>query len=78
MSVTRRFALAAIVAAGAATGWGSARADWRDELPVFRIGILGGELVDLQLKDHACLKARAEKALGVPVAAVRLARLQRR
>ena len=67
MSVTRRLALAAIVAAGAATGWGSARADWRDELPVFRIGILGGELVDLQLKDHACLKARAEKALGVPV-----------
>ena len=64
MSVTRRLALAAIVAAGAATGWGSARADWRDELPVFRIGILGGELVDLQLKDHACLKARAEKALS--------------
>ena len=67
MSVTRRLALAAIVAAGAATAWGNARADWRDELPVFRIGILGGELVDLQLKDHACLKARAEKALGVPV-----------
>jgi phosphonate transport system substrate-binding protein len=67
MRVTRRLALAAMVAAGAATGWGSARADWRDELPVFRIGILGGELVDLQLKDHACLKTRAEKALGVPV-----------
>jgi phosphonate transport system substrate-binding protein len=60
-------AIAAIVMAGSMTTSADARADWRDEVPVFRIGILGGELVDLQLKDHACLKARAEKALGVPV-----------
>jgi phosphonate transport system substrate-binding protein len=48
-------------------GTGAARADWRDQVPVFRIGILGGELQALQLSDHACLKARTEQALGVPV-----------
>ena len=67
MSFTRCLALAAIVAASSTAGWGCARADWRDEVPVFRIGILGGELEDRRLKDHACLKARAQKALGVPV-----------
>jgi phosphonate transport system substrate-binding protein len=46
---------------------GNARADWRDEVPVFRIGILGGELQALQLRDHACLKTRTQEALGVPV-----------
>jgi phosphonate transport system substrate-binding protein len=67
MSFARRSAIAAIAMACSMTAWAGARADWREEVPVFRIGILGGELVDLQLKDHACLKARAEKALGVPV-----------
>jgi phosphonate transport system substrate-binding protein len=67
MSFTRCLAIAAIFAASLTAGWGCARADWRDEVPVFRIGILGGELQDRRLKDHACLKARAEKALGVPV-----------
>jgi phosphonate transport system substrate-binding protein len=60
-------AIAAIAVAGVITAWGSARADWRDQVTVFRIGILGGQLVDLQLKDHACLKARTQQVLGVPV-----------
>ena len=67
MSFTRRLAIAALVAATSTAGWGCARADWREEVPAFRIGILGGELEDRRLKDHACLKARAEQALGVPV-----------
>jgi phosphonate transport system substrate-binding protein len=67
MSFTRRFAVAAIFAATSLAGWGYARADWQDEVPEFRIGILGGELEALQLEDHACLKARAEQALGTPV-----------
>jgi phosphonate transport system substrate-binding protein len=57
----------AIAMAGAMTPWAGAHADWRDQVSVFRIGILGGELVDMQLRDHACLKAHAEQALGVPV-----------
>jgi phosphonate transport system substrate-binding protein len=67
MSFTRCLAIAALVAVSSTVGWGHARADWRDEVPVFRIGILVGELEDRRLSDHACLKARAEKALGVPV-----------
>ena len=67
MSFTRRLAIAAIFAASLTVGWGCARADWRDDVPVFRIGILGGDLEQRRLEDHACLKARAEQALGVPV-----------
>jgi phosphonate transport system substrate-binding protein len=67
MSFIRGFVIAAIFAASSTAGGEYARADWREEVPEFRIGILGGELQELQLQDHACLKARAEKALGVPV-----------
>ena len=67
MSFTRRLAIAAIAAASSTVSWGCAQADWRDEVPVFRIGILGGDLEERRLEDHACLKARAQQALGVPV-----------
>jgi phosphonate transport system substrate-binding protein len=67
MRLKRRLAIAAMVLAGSVIGIGSASADWRDQVPVFRIGILGGELQDLQLRDHACLKARTERAMKVPV-----------
>ena len=68
MRFTRRLAITAIALAGSMSILGCARADWRNEVPVFRIGILGGELEARRLKDHACLAARAEQALGVPVA----------
>jgi phosphonate transport system substrate-binding protein len=48
-------------------GPGGARADWRDDVPVFRIGILGGDLEARQLKAFACLKERAARALELPV-----------
>lgn len=67
MSFTRCLAIAAVVATSSTVGWGCARADWRDEVPVFRIGILGGDLEERRLADHACLKSRAEQALKVPV-----------
>jgi phosphonate transport system substrate-binding protein len=67
MRLNRRLAIAAMAVAGLIIGIAGARADWRDQVPVFRIGILGGELQDLQLRDHACLKAQTERALGVPV-----------
>jgi phosphonate transport system substrate-binding protein len=69
MDWVRRRAIAAIViAASSMVGIGGASADWRDQVPEFRIGILGGDLEAMQLREHACLKARAQKALGVPVA----------
>ena len=67
MNRARSLAFAALVAASSVAGLGCARADWREEVPVFRIGILGGGLEERRLKDHACLKAKAEQALKVPV-----------
>lgn len=42
-------------------------ADWRDEVPVFRIGLLGGENEADRLRDHACQEAYLEERLGVDV-----------
>lgn len=67
MRWTRRQALTAVTLAGSLIGIGSASADWREEVPAFRIGVLGGELAGLRLEDHACLKTATERALGVPV-----------
>jgi phosphonate transport system substrate-binding protein len=67
MRLNRRQAIMALGLASALLPLCGAQAEWRDELPVFRLGILGGELPTMRLRDHACLKARAERALGVPV-----------
>lgn len=67
MMTSRRLAIAALGIAGSMLFDTAARADWRDRVPVFRIGILGGELEANQLRDFACLKDRANEALGVPV-----------
>ena len=67
MSLARYLAVVALAIAGSMVGWDGARADWRDDVPVFRIGILGGDLEQRRLEDHACLTARAEQALKVPV-----------
>lgn len=67
MKFTRRLAIAAVAVASSMAGLGSALADWRENVPVFRIGILGGDLEDRQLRDFACLKTRTAQALGVPV-----------
>jgi phosphonate transport system substrate-binding protein len=68
MRFSRREAIAAMaVAASSMVGIGDARADWRDNVRAFRIGILGGDLEAIQLRRHACLKERTEQALGVPV-----------
>lgn len=37
------------------------------DMPVFRVGILGGENEADRLRDNACLKTTFEEALGVPV-----------
>ena len=67
MTFTRRTAIAALAVASSVVAIGDARADWREQVPTFRIGILGGQLEALRLRDHACLKTATERALGVPV-----------
>jgi phosphonate transport system substrate-binding protein len=67
MEFTRRLAISVVALAGLMTGLDHARADWRENMPVFRIGILGGDLEARRLKDFACLKERVARALEVPV-----------
>ena len=67
MNCARSLAFAAVVAATWVAGLGDARGDWRQEVPVFRIGVLGGGLQERRLQDFACLKERARRALDVPV-----------
>lgn len=42
-------------------------ANWREEVPVFRVGLLGGENEADRLRDHECQRVYLEEALGVPV-----------
>ena len=42
-------------------------ADWRADMPVFRIGLLGGENEADRLRDHECERVYLEERLGVPV-----------
>jgi phosphonate transport system substrate-binding protein len=44
-----------------------ALADWREDVPVFRIGLLGGENEADRLREHSCQQAYLEERLGVPV-----------
>jgi phosphonate transport system substrate-binding protein len=67
MKFTTRVAIAALAMTSLIAGLGSARADWREDVPVFRIGILGGDLEARRLKDFACFKDRARRALDVPI-----------
>lgn len=67
MTLTRCLAIAVAGLASALVATVGAAADWRDQVPVFRIGILGGELEADRLQDHACLKKIASDKLGVPV-----------
>lgn len=57
---------ALIVGATALTGT-VALADWREDVPVFRVGILGGENEADRLREHSCQKDYLENILGVPV-----------
>jgi hypothetical protein len=41
--------------------------DWREDVPVFRIGLLGGENEADRLREHACQEAYLEERLGVDV-----------
>ena len=44
-----------------------AAADWREQVPVLRIGLIGGENEADRLTRTACIKATLEDRLGIPV-----------
>jgi phosphonate transport system substrate-binding protein len=44
-----------------------AHADWRQQQPVLRVGILSGENEADRLRRTACLKDKLEQRMGVPV-----------
>lgn len=67
MTLTRFLAIAAAGLASSMIVTVGVAADWREQVPVFRIGILGGELEADRRRDHACLKTIASAKLGVPV-----------
>ncbi|MEM8949545.1 MAG: phosphate/phosphite/phosphonate ABC transporter substrate-binding protein [Pseudomonadota bacterium] len=50
-----------------ATGSTVASADWKEDVPVIRIGILGGENEADRLKNYACFAEIIEGDFGVPV-----------
>lgn len=45
----------------------TASADWRSDLPVFRIGLLGGENEADRLRNNECMGTALSERLGVPV-----------
>jgi len=65
MLKTSFFAL--VMGASALVSTAALEQDWRDEVPVFRIGLLGGENEADRLRDNACLDAYLEERLGVDV-----------
>jgi phosphonate transport system substrate-binding protein len=61
---TTTMALAAVATLAAAV---PAAADWRTEVPVLRVGIIGGENEADRLKRLSCLKDKLETRLSIPV-----------
>jgi phosphonate transport system substrate-binding protein len=59
----------AVLAMGATalTSTAAMAQDWREDVPVFRIGLLGGENEADRLREHACQEAYLEERLGVDV-----------
>ena len=64
--IKQTFAMIAL-GATALTSTAAIAQDWREDVPVFRIGLLGGENEADRLREHACQKAYLEERLGVPV-----------
>ncbi len=50
-----------------ATATAAIAQDWRAQMPVFRIGLLGGENEADRLRNNECMRAQLTERLGVPV-----------
>ena len=64
--------IAALLAGATALTASAAFADghapaWASEMPVFRVGLLGGENDADRLRDNACLQEQLSERLGIPV-----------
>jgi phosphonate transport system substrate-binding protein len=59
----------AVIAMGATalTSTAAFAQDWREDVPVFRIGLLGGENEADRLREHETASGLPRRALGVPV-----------
>ena len=57
----------ALAAAATALSALPVAADWRAQMPVFRVGLLGGENESDRLRNNECFRAAMEERLGVPV-----------
>ncbi len=64
--MTKRLILG-LAAASTALAAMPAAADWREDMPEFRIGLLGGENEADRLRNNDCLRGALEERLGVPV-----------
>jgi len=68
MTLTRRLLMTSAIGIFAVGATMTANAaDWSAEVPVFRIGILGGENESDRLKNYSCWEEMVEKDLGVDV-----------
>lgn len=64
----RTLLLGAVAASSLAFGIAApAAADWRSDMPVFRVGLLGGENEADRLRNNQCLVEALGSRLGVPV-----------
>jgi phosphonate transport system substrate-binding protein len=59
--------IAMIAASTALTAVPALAQDWRTEMPVLRIGLLGGENEADRLRNNECMKTQLSERLGVPV-----------
>jgi len=53
--------------AGLASTTAAVAQDWRAQLPVFRIGLLGGENEADRLRNNECMRVQLTERLGIPV-----------
>ncbi|PWK58098.1 phosphonate ABC transporter substrate-binding protein [Roseicyclus mahoneyensis] len=58
---------ALVLGATALTSTAALAQDWRADLPVFRVGLLGGENEADRLRNNECFRVALEEALGVEV-----------
>jgi phosphonate transport system substrate-binding protein len=65
--IKQTFAVLAMGATALSSTAAFAQSDWREQVPVFRIGLLGGENEADRLREHACQEAYLEERLGVDV-----------
>ncbi|MFN4100981.1 MAG: phosphonate ABC transporter substrate-binding protein [Pararhodobacter sp.] len=65
--MSRKYAVSVALIASLASSTAAIAQDWRADLPVFRIGLLGGENESDRLRNNDCMRVALEERLGIPV-----------